>query len=103
MPHCEDYPCCGHGEAGDGGACPDENGKFPCIKCGKQPYDVEVTGSSYCSECLNDPMTFHDPECPGCDACNPCDDYDECEEDEEDNEDVKCFEFEHDIERLRKY
>jgi len=28
--NCEDYPCCGH----EAGACPDENGAFPCASCG---------------------------------------------------------------------
>jgi len=28
--YCEDYPCCGHGSTGDGGACPDSSGRFPC-------------------------------------------------------------------------
>lgn len=36
MPICEDYPCCGHGPAplGDGGGCPDEEGRYPCVFCG---------------------------------------------------------------------
>ena len=33
---CEDYPCCGHGPAphGDGGGCPDAEGRFRCVGCG---------------------------------------------------------------------
>ena len=33
---CEDYPCCGHGPPpyGDGGGCPDEEGRFDCVLCG---------------------------------------------------------------------
>lgn len=67
---CEDYPCCGHGPAplGDGGGCPDERGRFRCIGCGNR-YDVQKSGSSYCADCLEDPRTFHDPECPGCGTC----------------------------------
>lgn len=37
MNRCEDYPCCGHGPAplGDGGGCPDSEGRFNCVLCGK--------------------------------------------------------------------
>ena len=42
---CEDYPCCGH-EAGD---CPDSEGRFTCVGCGKRlPRDA---GSSICPKC----------------------------------------------------
>jgi hypothetical protein len=36
MNRCEDYPCCGHGPPplGDGGGCPDEEGRFDCAACG---------------------------------------------------------------------
>jgi hypothetical protein len=36
MNRCEDYPCCGHGPAplGDGGGCPDRQGRFNCVTCG---------------------------------------------------------------------
>ena len=36
MGRCEDYPCCGHGPPpmGDGGGCPDEQGRFNCVICG---------------------------------------------------------------------
>lgn len=67
---CEDYPCCGHGEAGDGGPCPDDRGRFPCLGCGKT-HDPSASGSSYCLDCLDDPRTFHDPDCLGCDTCDP--------------------------------
>ncbi len=38
MPRCEDYPCCGHGPPpmGDGGGCPDEEGRFNCVLCGRK-------------------------------------------------------------------
>ena len=38
MNKCEDYPCCGHGPApyGDGGGCPDKQGRFNCVTCGKR-------------------------------------------------------------------
>lgn len=37
MTTCEDYPCCGHGPPpmGDGGGCPDAEGRFKCVTCGK--------------------------------------------------------------------
>lgn len=31
---CEDYPCCGH-EDEDGSFCPDEQGRFSCVRCGE--------------------------------------------------------------------
>lgn len=36
MNRCEDFPCCGHGPApyGDGGGCPDSEGRFNCVECG---------------------------------------------------------------------
>lgn len=35
---CEDYPCCGHGPPphGDGGGCPDAEGRFDCVLCGRK-------------------------------------------------------------------
>ncbi len=35
---CEDYPCCGHGPPplGDGGGCPDAEGRFNCVDCGRK-------------------------------------------------------------------
>ena len=47
---CEDYPCCGHGPAGDGGACPDKSGRFPCCECGKKM--PKNASSSICAACL---------------------------------------------------
>ena len=49
---CEDYPCCGHGPSpmGDGGGCPDSEGRFDCVTCGKLlPKDA---ASSICGACL---------------------------------------------------
>ncbi len=49
MARCEDYPCCGHGPTGDGGACPDKSGRFPCVECGKKlPRNAS---SSICVKC----------------------------------------------------
>lgn len=51
MPRCEDYPCCGHGPApqGDGGGCPDSQGRFNCVECGRKlPKNSE---SSICQKC----------------------------------------------------
>jgi len=38
MSRCEDYPCCGHGPPplGDDGGCPDEQGRFDCVLCGRK-------------------------------------------------------------------
>ncbi len=50
MNRCEDFPCCGHGPPpmGDGGGCPDEDGRFQCVECG----DVMPRGSSsICKPC----------------------------------------------------
>jgi len=35
---CEDFPCCGHGPPplGDGGGCPDAQGRFNCVGCGRK-------------------------------------------------------------------
>ena len=44
---CEDYPCCGH----DFGDCPDFNGRFKCVECGRMlPRNA---ASSICSRCLD--------------------------------------------------
>lgn len=77
MDRCEDYPCCGHGPestGGDGGGCPDSEGRFDCVLCGaKLP---KGNHSSICNGCLNrrkelddlDPTgqdleaAFYDPE-----------------------------------------
>lgn len=48
---CEDFPCCGHGPAplGDGGGCPDEQGRFRCVICqGKMPKGAT---SAICADC----------------------------------------------------
>jgi len=52
MRRCEDYPCCGHGPAplGDGGGCPDEQGRFDCVTCGVTL--PRTTGSSMCRSCM---------------------------------------------------
>lgn len=55
MDRCEDYPCCGHGPApmGDGGGCPDSQGRFGCVECGrKMPSGVT---SSICNPCRRTP------------------------------------------------
>lgn len=52
MARCEDYPCCGHGPAGDGGACPDSKGRFPCVECGG-PLPRNAS-SSICKRCLRE-------------------------------------------------
>lgn len=52
MNRCEDYPCCGHGPApyGDGGGCPDSQGRFKCVTCSKTlPKGYR---SAVCRECL---------------------------------------------------
>lgn len=50
---CEDFPACGHGPApfGDGGGCPDEQGRFNCVLCGKKL--PKGNHSSICNRCLN--------------------------------------------------
>lgn len=76
MPRCEDYPCCGHGQSpqGDGGGCPDEQGRFNCVTCGRKlprgasssicltcrkrqsrrGYDEDLTGQDSCLEGIGD-------------------------------------------------
>lgn len=52
MARCEDYPCCGHGPApyGDGGGCPDAEGRFNCVECGRKlPKNAR---SSICTRCI---------------------------------------------------
>jgi len=66
---CEDYPCCGHGPAphGDGGGCPDEEGRFACVLCGaKMP--ARAT-SAICEGCRDGGV--HDPDDPDC-MCRRC-------------------------------
>ena len=51
MNQCEDYPCCGHGPApyGDGGGCPDWDGRYDCVECGtKMP---KFAPSAMCRPC----------------------------------------------------
>lgn len=74
MPRCEDYPCCGHGPPplGDGGGCPDEDGCFNCVECGRKlPREAS---SSLCGEC-QDEIRNHDMDCGGCHICDPREDY----------------------------
>ncbi len=55
MTVCEDYPCCGHGPPpqGDGGGCPDDEGRFLCSQgCGKLLAAGAV--SSICADCLSE-------------------------------------------------
>ena len=51
MATCEDYPCCGHGPApyGDGGGCPDRQGRFNCVSCGKKL--PKGASSAICATC----------------------------------------------------
>lgn len=66
MPRCEDYPCCGHGPPpyGDGGGCPDSEGRFKCVLC----HDTleKNARSSICNGCLtnmnNDDFDFRDDD-----------------------------------------
>lgn len=57
---CEDYPCCGHGPAstgGDGGGCPDEDGRFNCVLCGVKL--AKNAPSCICIECKERPSSEH--------------------------------------------
>ncbi len=59
MPRCEDYPCCGHGPestGGDGGGCPDEDGRFNCVLCGRKL--EKGARSSVCTPCLKNPRAM---------------------------------------------
>jgi hypothetical protein len=51
---CEDYPCCGHGPEpyGDGGGCPDSEGRFNCVLCGRKL--PKRATSAICARCRND-------------------------------------------------
>ena len=69
MARCEDYPCCGHGPAphGDGGGCPDEDGCFDCVECGKKLH--KKARSAICDKCQNRRyMHDEDCHCPSCDG-----------------------------------
>ncbi len=59
---CEDYPCCGHGPAplGDGGGCPDEDGCFDCVLCGRKL--APRASSSICDSCRSRPSMLYDDE-----------------------------------------
>lgn len=60
MPRCEDYPCCGHGPApmGDGGGCPDEDGRFNCVLCTRKL--EKGARSSICVPCQRMPSSEHE-------------------------------------------
>ncbi len=45
MARCEDFPCCGH----DAGDCPDSQGRFTCVECGKRL--ARTATSSICLKC----------------------------------------------------
>lgn len=69
MARCEDYPCCGHGPEpyGDGGGCPDSQGRFNCVTCGKKL--ARGNHSAICAAChrrrtraLDDDPTGQDVE-----------------------------------------
>jgi hypothetical protein len=49
---CEDYPCCGHGPPpwGDGGGCPDAEGRFNCCDCGRKL--PKGASSALCKSCM---------------------------------------------------
>jgi hypothetical protein len=67
MPRCEDYPCCGHGPPpwGDGGGCPDSEGRFQCVLCGS----LMDSGarSAICGSCQSDPVKMGYADEPGFD------------------------------------
>ena len=55
---CEDFPCFGHGPTsggGDGGGCPDSEGRYDCVTCGRKMKRGET--SAICGECRSTPMT----------------------------------------------
>lgn len=69
MSHCEDYPCCGHGPPpGDGGGCPDEEGRFNCVACGaklaKGATSALCPGNDCISSLLQDEDALYDPYDP---------------------------------------
>ena len=57
-PYCEDYPCCGHGPPpmGDGGGCPDSEGRFLCVECGRLM--PRGASSAVCSICTKRQWCF---------------------------------------------
>ena len=62
MAYCEDYPCCGHGPPpmGDGGGCPDSQGRFRCVECGARL--PKRARSSICERCLTRRSRMTDDE-----------------------------------------
>ena len=67
---CEDYPCCGHGPPplGDDGGCPDAEGRFDCVLCGRKL--ARRATSSICADCgrrgvyRDEENDYDDPEEP---------------------------------------
>jgi hypothetical protein len=60
MNRCCDYPCCGHGPVstgGDGGGCPDKDGRFNCVLCGVLL--EKRAPSSICMDCRDRPSSEH--------------------------------------------
>jgi hypothetical protein len=57
---CEDYPCCGHGPMGDGGGCPDSNGRFNCSLCGRKMRKGAT--SAICGRCRTRRSRMSDDE-----------------------------------------
>jgi len=59
---CEDFPACGHGPAphGDGGGCPDDEGRFDCVSCGSKM--KRGNRSAICNDCLHARDTMTDGE-----------------------------------------
>lgn len=62
MPRCEDFPCCGHGPAphGDGGGCPDSQGRFRCVLC--QSKLPKGNSRSICDGCMSRRYASDDEE-----------------------------------------
>jgi len=60
MERCLDYPCCGHGPApyGDGGGCPDSEGRFQCVLCGTKM--KRGATSAICDDCRRCPQREED-------------------------------------------
>jgi len=59
MPRCEDYPCCGHTEPDGSTYCPDDDGRFACVNCGRK-LEKNAT-SSICVRCRRRSASM-DPE-----------------------------------------
>jgi hypothetical protein len=58
MARCEDYPCCGHGPPplGDGGGCPNFDGTYNCVTCGRKL--EKGARSSICDPCRKNPRAM---------------------------------------------